>query len=192
MGIILALWGFHRRCRLNSGFAKKRVQWLIEHSTSHQILCYIDSFELRNPLLRKAANRYRQVYDDSANMKHTTKNWTLTQGQTILTVEQHTDHISNGQRVSRHSLPTLCFLFFFHPHFLKTNKRSDSRAPLKDNLNKRVILTSPQVAHLALPHPQADPSQSQKSHFLPTHRLINVIKKVTLTDIDFRWLKNNK
>ena len=41
----------------NSGFAKKRVQWLKEHSTSHQLLCYVDSFELRNPLLRKAANR---------------------------------------------------------------------------------------------------------------------------------------
>ena len=41
----------------NSGFAKKRVQWLIEHSTSHQILCYVDRFELRNPLLRKAAKR---------------------------------------------------------------------------------------------------------------------------------------
>jgi len=41
----------------NSGFAKKRVQWLIEHSTSHQLLCYVDSFVLRNPLLRKAANR---------------------------------------------------------------------------------------------------------------------------------------
>jgi len=36
----------------NSGFAKKRVQWLIEHSTSHQLLWYVDSFELRNPLLR--------------------------------------------------------------------------------------------------------------------------------------------
>jgi len=42
----------------NSGFAKKRVQWLIEHSTSHQLLCYVDSFVLRNPLLRKAAKRY--------------------------------------------------------------------------------------------------------------------------------------
>ena len=41
----------------NSGFAKKRVQWLIKHSTSHQILCKIDSFALRNPLLRKAAKR---------------------------------------------------------------------------------------------------------------------------------------
>jgi hypothetical protein len=41
----------------NSGFAKKRVQWLIEHSTSHQILWYVDSFLLRNPLLRIAANR---------------------------------------------------------------------------------------------------------------------------------------
>jgi hypothetical protein len=39
----------------NSGFAKKRVQWLIEHSSSHQILWYIDSLVLRNPLLRKAA-----------------------------------------------------------------------------------------------------------------------------------------
>jgi hypothetical protein len=45
----------------NSGFAKKRVQWLIEHSTSHQLLWYVDSFELRNPLLRKAANRYVQA-----------------------------------------------------------------------------------------------------------------------------------
>lgn len=42
----------------NSGFAKKRVQWLIEHSTSHQILWYVDSLVLRNPLLRKAAKRY--------------------------------------------------------------------------------------------------------------------------------------
>jgi len=41
----------------NSGFAKKRFQWLIEHSTSHQLLWCIDSFVLRNPLLRKAANR---------------------------------------------------------------------------------------------------------------------------------------
>ena len=44
-----------RRPAYNSGFAKKRVQWLIEHSTSHQLLWYIDSFVLRNPLLRKAA-----------------------------------------------------------------------------------------------------------------------------------------
>ncbi len=41
----------------SSGFAKKRVQWLIEHSTSHQLLCYVDSFVFRNPLLRKAVNR---------------------------------------------------------------------------------------------------------------------------------------
>jgi len=46
-----------RRPAGNSGFAKKRVQWLIEHSTSHQILWYIDSLVLRNPLLRKAAKR---------------------------------------------------------------------------------------------------------------------------------------
>jgi hypothetical protein len=41
----------------NSGFAKKRVQWLIEHSTSYQHLWFIDSLVLRNPLLRKAAKR---------------------------------------------------------------------------------------------------------------------------------------
>jgi len=41
----------------NSGFAKKRVQWLIEHSTSHQLLWLNESFELRNPLLRKASGR---------------------------------------------------------------------------------------------------------------------------------------
>jgi len=46
-----------RRPACNSGFAKKRVQWLIEHSTAHQLLWYVDSLVLRNPLLRKAAKR---------------------------------------------------------------------------------------------------------------------------------------
>ena len=44
----------------NSGFAKKRVQWLIKHSASHHILWYVDSLVLRNPLLRKAAKRWLQ------------------------------------------------------------------------------------------------------------------------------------
>ena len=48
----------------NSGFAKKRVQWLIEHSTSHQHLWYVDSFVLRNPPLRQAPNRYMPLYDN--------------------------------------------------------------------------------------------------------------------------------
>ncbi len=37
--------------------AKKRVQWLIEHSTSHQLLWCIDSFVLRNPPEREAQKR---------------------------------------------------------------------------------------------------------------------------------------
>ena len=54
-----------RRPACNSGFAKKRIKWLIEHPTSHQLLWYVDSLVLRNPLLRKAANRYAQYYKDS-------------------------------------------------------------------------------------------------------------------------------
>jgi hypothetical protein len=38
----------------NRRLAKKRVQWLIEHSTSYQLLCWVDSLVLRNPLLRQA------------------------------------------------------------------------------------------------------------------------------------------
>lgn len=57
----------------NSGFAKKRVQWLIEHSTWHQLLWYVDSFVLRNPLLRKAANRYLPFLSDRANIKRQNK-----------------------------------------------------------------------------------------------------------------------
>ncbi len=45
----------------NTGLAKVAVQWLIEHSTSYQILCWVDSLVLRNPLLRQARNRYGQV-----------------------------------------------------------------------------------------------------------------------------------
>jgi hypothetical protein len=33
-----------------------------------------------------------------------------------LTGDQHTDHISNGQRVSRHSLQTLLYFLFSPPH----------------------------------------------------------------------------
>jgi hypothetical protein len=41
----------------NRRLAQWRVKWLIENSTSHQLLWCIDSFVLRNPLLRKAAKR---------------------------------------------------------------------------------------------------------------------------------------
>ena len=47
--------GYNRR------LAKKRVQWLIEHSASYQHLCLVDSFVLRNPLLRQAPKRWVQV-----------------------------------------------------------------------------------------------------------------------------------
>jgi hypothetical protein len=33
-----------------------------------------------------------------------------------LTGDQHTDHISTGQQLSRHSLPTLLYLLFSPPH----------------------------------------------------------------------------
>jgi hypothetical protein len=43
----------------NRRLAQLRVTWLIKHSTSHQLLWYIDSFVLRNPPLRQAPKRYR-------------------------------------------------------------------------------------------------------------------------------------
>jgi len=58
-----------RTTTANSGFAKKRVQWLIEHSTSHQLLWYADSLVLRNPLLRKAAKRCLQCLGDSLPLR---------------------------------------------------------------------------------------------------------------------------
>jgi hypothetical protein len=41
----------------NSRLAQWGVQWLIEHSNSHQLLWRIDSFVLRNPTLRQVPNR---------------------------------------------------------------------------------------------------------------------------------------
>jgi len=41
----------------NRRLAKKRVQWLFEHSTSYQLLCWAESLVLRNPLLRQAPKR---------------------------------------------------------------------------------------------------------------------------------------
>jgi hypothetical protein len=41
----------------NRRLAQWRVKWLIQHSTSHQLLWYIDSLELRNPPLRQVTKR---------------------------------------------------------------------------------------------------------------------------------------
>jgi len=62
--------------------------------------------------------------------------------------QRHRNDTTNGQRVSRHSLPTLCFLFISNPHFLKT------------------ILSQPASGTFGFaPTHRTDPSQSQKSHF---------------------------
>jgi hypothetical protein len=41
----------------NRRLAQWRVKWLIEHSTSHQLLWCIDSFVHRNPPLRQPPKR---------------------------------------------------------------------------------------------------------------------------------------
>jgi hypothetical protein len=46
----------------NRRLAQWRVQWLIERSTSHQLLWCIDSSVLRNPPLRQAPNRSNQLF----------------------------------------------------------------------------------------------------------------------------------
>jgi len=46
-----------RKAADNSGFKKLAVQWLIEHSTSHQHLWWLDSFVLRNRQLLKPTKR---------------------------------------------------------------------------------------------------------------------------------------
>ena len=46
-----------RRATDNRRLAQRRVTWLIQHSTSHQLLWCIDSFVLRNPPLRLHAKR---------------------------------------------------------------------------------------------------------------------------------------
>ena len=57
----------------NRRLAQWRVMWLIEHSTSHQLLWCIDSFVLRNPPLRQAPKRYGQVYEKTTKRKTTDK-----------------------------------------------------------------------------------------------------------------------
>jgi hypothetical protein len=49
-----------RRASGNSGFKKLAVQWLNEHSTSHQHLWWLDSFVLRNRQLLKPTKRWGQ------------------------------------------------------------------------------------------------------------------------------------
>jgi hypothetical protein len=71
----------------NSGFKKLAVQWLIEHSTSHQHLWWLDSFVLRNRQLLKPAKRYRQGW------KTPTDNKTVDNFETIL---RHTNNLKSN------------------------------------------------------------------------------------------------
>ncbi len=45
----------------NRHLAQWRVKWLIEHSTSHQLLWCIERLVFRNPLLRQASNHLRHL-----------------------------------------------------------------------------------------------------------------------------------
>jgi len=59
--------GYNRR------LAQWRVKWLIEHSTSHQLLWCIDSFVLRNPPLRQAPKRYLPLWTDNGAAENRTE-----------------------------------------------------------------------------------------------------------------------
>jgi len=76
---------------------------------------------------------------------------------------RHRNDTKNGQRVSRHSLPTLlCFNFF----------------PTAQNILN--FNASSQMAHLVLPLPQADPSAKPKEPFFaiaPTRMITLQIDK---------------
>jgi hypothetical protein len=58
----------------NMRLAQWRVTWLSQVQCFYEAFVQADSLVLLSPPLRQAQKRYRQVYDDSANMKHTTKN----------------------------------------------------------------------------------------------------------------------
>jgi hypothetical protein len=88
--------------------------------------------------------------DDTTTNKRTTLNIKET---LILTGDQrHTDHISNGQQLSRHSLPSLLYFLFSQPHIF---------------FNSILASLTSGTFGFALTH-KANPSQNQKSHFLPT------------------------
>jgi hypothetical protein len=63
----------------NRRLAQWRLTWLIEHSTSHQLLWCIDSFVLRNPPLRQAPKRYK-MHKQFYNFNST---WTIKQGKLL-------------------------------------------------------------------------------------------------------------
>jgi hypothetical protein len=65
-------------------------------------------------------------------------------------------HTENNGRTADTKSQRKEVLFFAYPHFLFFNFSSDT-----------------QVAHLALPSSQADPSQNQKSHFF--QRFIKIL-----------------
>jgi hypothetical protein len=81
---------------------------------------------------------------------------------------RHKNDTTNGQRVSRHSLPTLlCFNFF----------------PTAQNILK--FSASPQMAHLVLPNTQSQPFAKPKEPFFAHALLTMVLLKIVFWTIKF-------
>lgn len=74
-----------------------------------------------------------------------------------MTSDQHTDNITNGQRVSRHSLPTLLYFLFF-PNALFFNS---------------ILANSTNGTFAFAPTAQAHPSAKAKEPFFATAPNIN-------------------
>jgi hypothetical protein len=63
-------------------------------------------------------------------------------------------------------LPALLYFLFSPPHiFFNSNKRSDSRAQLKNKLNKRVILASRTLAHLQAAQADTQTQACKRANF---------------------------
>ena len=63
----------------NSTYKKLAVQWLNQALCFYQSLCLVDSEVLRNPLLRKAAKRYLNMYKTGLSLSLLKRSFLLTE-----------------------------------------------------------------------------------------------------------------
>jgi hypothetical protein len=90
----------------NRRLAKKRVQWLIEHSTSYQVLCWVDSLVASNSASSPSAKTLPASLKD-----------------VIARMNDRNTHKVTGQMNHPTANPKAnasVFLFFSTAHFLKT------------------------------------------------------------------------
>jgi hypothetical protein len=127
------------------GFASGGVTCKLEVLCFYSISVLADSFVLRNRRLRQAFSVMHKRRTTELHRQKLTDNFIS---------EQHTDRITTGQRVNRHSMPDFLYFLFSPPHiFIQFSRHTASTFANRTSQHTNQSLQKSLLANRTQAHP---------------------------------------